>query len=437
MRPRSPFDANRRDLAADEFWANQLSGSPRSSSLQPNNRHTENSSSSNMTLYNELVDEIGFTGFHTTLLLLAGGATACEAVQVLLLCFQQKCISEEWHLDAFQESLITSSVIFGQFIGLVCISTLADNYGRRTLALVGMLICCIFSLLSVYSWNLLYLLFFRTIVGLGLGTSHISLLDLVIEVIPVEQRHKAVYLSYLGLLGEVYVIFLSWISLPKYGWRTMTFFAAVPSVILFIYSIAYLPESPLWLFKRGRHAEAVDILKRQAVITPKIKALALKATDASPRSVDNSSYKNIVDIFKPSLVKITLSLELTWLFTQFVRMCGILIIIDYFSHSSSCTLEYKRILLMVSIQLIGIGIAIYGSETTGKILIQSVLLMLGGIFAIFPILLTHGQVNSGVLLMIVAVRMCIEGSTSILALQTPELYATEVSCYKVTFYLFP
>ena len=68
--------------------------------------------------------------------------------------------------------------------------------------------------------------------------------------------------------GTVFINGVAWLALNKLGWRYLVGLASAP-VALGALSCYFLPESARWLQSKGRHSEAIAVLRRAAVANGK------------------------------------------------------------------------------------------------------------------------------------------------------------------------
>ena len=368
----------------------------------------------------EIVDEIGFTYYHLHLILMLACANACEAIEILLLCFIQNCVSIEWHIGPFYLSIITSSLFLGQIVGILTICNLADIYGRRKIVLFGFSIVCIFGTLTSFASNIWTLVICRFLVGLGIGAYQTPMYDLTAELLPTKHRGKLGMSSLFIVIGELYIIFVASGTLYNSQWRLTTLYAVLPTVLLTIYGFLCLPESPLWLIQEGNVAEATMFLKRIADEASQDEIL-LRPIESR---IESNSLK-FASLLKPTTWLITEPLWYTWFFSNFARYVGILQITAYYSFGDmKCGYKYSEMMFTTLLQVVGVLLALQ-SLPMGRTLSQVVFLVLASVFSTLPIVLNKGIINMGTILVIGAARACLEGAVTILSIQTPELYRTE------------
>jgi MFS family permease len=152
--------------------------------------------------------------------------------------------------DAAAGFLGTATLVMSGFGGLV-FGYVADRFGR-TRALMGTIV--LFSLASLgasTSQSVLQLLFWRAVLGIGMGGEWASGAVLVSETWPPQHRNKAISIMQSGwALGYIGAALLAaWLlSLPKLGdegWRWLFAAGAVPALFV-VWIRRNIPESPAW-----------------------------------------------------------------------------------------------------------------------------------------------------------------------------------------------
>lgn len=213
----------------------------------------------------EIYELIGFGKFHYVAMFIIGGSMACDFMEISLLAFIQGCVVSSLGDDSdFYESLLTSSTFCGQVIGLMTLGSMADTYGRKPVILIGWTLIVVFGILSSFSPNIWLLIAARTIVGFGIGSSQTVAYDLFVEIIPPNLRSRLIYCSYVGLIGQVYLVAMAWVFLDNYGWRWVCFATALPTVLVTLFGICYLYESPRWLISQGLEDNAWELILKIA-----------------------------------------------------------------------------------------------------------------------------------------------------------------------------
>lgn len=74
---------------------------------------------------------MGFGKFQAFVLAYSGMAKISEAMEMMLLSFVGPSVQTEWELSPHEESLISSVVFIGMFVGAYSWGIVSDKYGRR------------------------------------------------------------------------------------------------------------------------------------------------------------------------------------------------------------------------------------------------------------------------------------------------------------------
>ena len=177
-------------------------------------------------------------------------------------------LSQLFHLDAAGIGWAAGCALVGCVVGCAVAGTVADHLGKK----VGLALCAVCFALSsggiFFAANLHQFVIWRLIGGLGIGAASVISPNYIAEIAPTRVRGRCVTLYQLGIvvgiLAAVFINMLiqrmgddSWNT--AVGWRWM-FFAGIVPALLFGAMILPAVESPRWLMKMGRRAEAIRVL---------------------------------------------------------------------------------------------------------------------------------------------------------------------------------
>lgn len=202
--------------------------------------------------------------FQRKVTLLSAGGTFLDGFDLTVIAVAMPFISKQWGLNAFETSLLTSSAIIGSFIGAVALGNLTDRFGRKAMYVVDLLAFVIFAVATAFSPNLLCLVLFRFLLGIGIGADYPISGTLVSEFASKGGRGKlSTSLGAMWFVGALvaYVVGLIVLPMGEFAWRAMLLVGAVFALIVFIGRIR-LPESPRWLVAHGRTEDALDVVEK-------------------------------------------------------------------------------------------------------------------------------------------------------------------------------
>jgi putative MFS transporter len=125
-----------------------------------------------------------------------------------------------------------------------------------------LLIFSVGSILSGFAVNYYMLLVSRFITGFGLGGELPAASTLVSEYSPVKYRGRnVVILESFWAWGWIAAALVAYLAIPALGWRAAFFIGAVPALFAAVIRFA-TPESPRFLERRGRAAEADALVRK-------------------------------------------------------------------------------------------------------------------------------------------------------------------------------
>ena len=161
-----------------------------------------------------------------------------------------------------------SSALIGTMIGALLAGRPADWWGRRP---VLALLAVFFALSAVgcaLAWNWHALLFFRWLGGVAVGGASVVCPMYITEIAPARLRGRLVAVSQLNIVvGILAAYFSNYLVARGLGaehpqaWRWMFGVMTAPAAA-FLVTALLIPESPRWLVKRGRRAQAEAVLAR-------------------------------------------------------------------------------------------------------------------------------------------------------------------------------
>ena len=211
-----------------------------------------------------LFDDVPLKGFHTRLAFSGTGGQISDGFVLGIVSIAMAMATGPLHLDALWLGLLGAASLAGLFFGSLLAGALADRYGRRPLFAYNMLVFAALSAAQFFvdaPWQLLVL---RLSLGFVLGADYVVSKSLISELSP--RRYRGRLLSILaaawaaGYVGA-YVAGYSMRDLGPDAWRYMLAVSCVPALVIFPFRLG-IPESPLWLARRGRGAEAQSIVHR-------------------------------------------------------------------------------------------------------------------------------------------------------------------------------
>jgi MFS transporter, putative metabolite:H+ symporter len=244
----------------------------------------------------ERMGRLPFTRLHRRTLLGAGTGWALDAMDVGLISFVGLAVATSWELTPTEQSWLLSIGFVGMAIGASFGGLLADRYGRRTVFAVTLLVYGVATGASALATGLAALLVLRFLVGLGLGAELPVASTLVSELSPSRIRGRVVVaLESFWAVGWVLAALIGFFVVPRFeeGWRWAFAIGLVPAAWAVVVRWG-LPESPLFLERRGRVEEAEAVVRRfeaSAGVEPQESRALPAAAPHTPGSLWSAAYR--------------------------------------------------------------------------------------------------------------------------------------------------
>mmetsp|Transcript_33407 Transcript_33407/g.34041 ORF Transcript_33407/g.34041 Transcript_33407/m.34041 type:complete len:562 (-) Transcript_33407:237-1922(-) len=428
----------------------------------------------------DVLNDVPVAFFHWRLLFMAGFGFIADAMEVSLLAFLSVCVGIEWELTNSEMASISSVVFAGQLIGAIFWGPFADKYGRRLSYLLASVFISGAGFLTGISWNLYALIFFRFLVGFGVGGLSVPF-DLLAEFLP--SSHRGQFLMYVELfwtLGSLLVAGIAWASLGAFGWRFLAYMTALPVTITCIISIVYLPESARWHLDHKRYKEAEDIVKEVLRINntsiedftfaPVDKAHLMdnesnskSVTTSASHMIDNHDghsshtgsdiksvtsevrsvtsdvndepyddeppetwYSTYVELLSLKRRWVSIPLWVTWLSFGFTYYGLILFVSRLFSTAEAdetCDFDYESVFVNAAFEVFGVFLVAGIIDPLGRMRCQALMYVASGVAVA---LMGSGLPPRALTWVSGLGRLCIMGAAAATWVATPELYPTRI-----------
>jgi SP family arabinose:H+ symporter-like MFS transporter len=173
-------------------------------------------------------------------------------------------LKDQFALSSLQEGWAVSVVLIGCMFGAGFAGVISDRIGRKRFMLVSAILFFISAIGCALPQNMIQFLIFRFVGGLGIGSASILAPLYIAEVSPAKIRGALVSVNQMAIVtGILLAYFVNWAfaGAGPNNWRWMYGMGALPSVVFFLLLLR-VPESPRWLVKKSREAEALEVLSR-------------------------------------------------------------------------------------------------------------------------------------------------------------------------------
>ena len=361
----------------------------------------------------------GGTGpFQRRLLGVFGLVWAADAMQVLAVGFTGAAIAASFGISV-PEALQTGTLFFlGMLIGASVFGRLADRFGRRRVLIVTVICDAIFGLLSVFAPNFAILLLLRFLTGLAVGGTLPVDYALMAEFLPAKNRGRwLVMLEGFWAVGTVAIALAAWLitslGAPD-AWRWIFLATSLPALIG-IWLRFWIPESPMYLLKQNRPAEAKAVLN-QVLRTNKQPELSADESLIVPEQPKSAG------LFSPELRRRSLIIFLVW-FLVSVSYYGVFTWLParLADQGFGYVRGYGFLVLVALAQLPGYALAAWGVEAIGRKPTLIGFLLLSALGCLAFVLASDPYLIGGAILLM---SFALLGTWGALYAVTPELFPT-------------
>ena len=168
-------------------------------------------------------------------------------------------------LDAIWMGLLGGAALAGLFLGSLVSGVIVDRIGRRKIFAYDMLFAAVISASQFFVTDAWQLLILRFALGMVLGFDYVVSKALLTELSPVRFRGRLLSIMAIAWVAGYAFSYIVGFFLRDVGpdaWRYMLVVSCLPATMIFIFRLG-IPESPLWLIRKGRTDEAEKIVRNK------------------------------------------------------------------------------------------------------------------------------------------------------------------------------
>lgn len=179
-------------------------------------------------------------------------------------------LSDYFQLTPAETGWAVSNILLGSLVGCFIAPKLSDKFGRKKSLAITALLFTASVVGTAIAHNFFTFVAFRILGGLAIGLASVISPIYLAELSPSKFRGRTSALYAVCCVGGQSVVlltnyFINKSMLPEamvdIGWRYILATALVPCA-LFIFFIAFIPESPRWNVLKGKDKEALDTLSK-------------------------------------------------------------------------------------------------------------------------------------------------------------------------------
>ncbi|CAM3928349.1 MFS transporter [Kibdelosporangium persicum] len=238
-----------------------------------------------------------------TIFLVGGLGFMFDAWDVTLNGFLIPLVSDEWGLTKAEGAWVGTANLIGMAIGAFAWGGIADLIGRKRAFSLTLLMFSVFSVAGAVAPDFVTFCVFRFLAGLGLGGCIPVDYALVGEFTPAKVRGRV--LTAMDVWWPIGATLCGVVSTAlQPNWRAMLLVMVLPALLLFWVRLS-VPESPMYLVRRGKDKEARAVIEGLIAKTgAKVGPWELPPPERMPRLSATAMISQLRDLWRYS-AKIT------------------------------------------------------------------------------------------------------------------------------------
>lgn len=268
-----------------------------------------------------------------------------------------KLVSTGWS-NNYLNAAFTSALMFGYFIGSLAGGFIGDYLGRRKAFRVNLLIVGASACAATFVPNMYWLIFFRCLMGIGMGALIMVGYASFTEFIPPAVRGKwSARLSFVGNWAPMLSAAIGVVIIALLSWRVMFLLGGMAMLLAWYLSGKYYIESPRWLAGKGQRSEAEKHLMQVESQIEKEKNITLPSCRNECSSADLSTISgSFWLLFKGPMLRCTL-VAITVLIAMNISLYTITVWIPTIFVNSG--IDVTKSIFMTAIIMIGAPVGIF------------------------------------------------------------------------------
>jgi len=212
-----------------------------------------------------LIDGARIGRFQILVALLCSAILFIDGFNQQIVAYTAPQIAAQWDVSKQMLGVLFSATIVGNFIGYLFVAPLAGRYGPKRVAIFCVALFGIGEVLAGLSQDVLMLMVFRFIAGIGFAGALPPSVALTGEYFPKRKRFTAITVMYAAIsLGQIAAgEAASFMVSTGLDWRAVLAAGGAAALLMTVPLALFLPESAEYLINRGSgRARAAAILRR-------------------------------------------------------------------------------------------------------------------------------------------------------------------------------
>lgn len=225
----------------------------------------------------DFVDHQPSTTKSWLIVLIALGGVFADAYDFASLGVGVGQLREQFQLSPLGVGSVTAMMAFGACVGAIWGGWYTDKIGRYRMFLIDLALLVVAAIGAALSINLTMLLFFRFLMGVGVGLDFPVALSFIAEFVSAKRKGASVNMwqpmwyvaaSFTGLI----ILPFYYLDFGPHLWRIAVGFGAVPALVILLLRSRFMDESPVWAAQNVGLDEAARVIRKIYNVTVRVDA---------------------------------------------------------------------------------------------------------------------------------------------------------------------
>ncbi|MDR5837005.1 MFS transporter [Caballeronia sp. LZ034LL] len=263
------------------------------------------------------LDSVPLSRYHWKLLALIAAGMYFDSFDIYIAGTVLAAMIKSGESTLQLNATFVSVTFIGMMAGAWLSGVMGDRYGRRFCYQFNLLIYGLASIAAALAPSMTWLIFFRLVMGIGMGAEIVVGYGTLSEFIPPAWRGRFGTIVNLIINSSLFLsTLLGWMIVPHYGWRWMFAIAGVGALVAWFLR-KRMPESPRWLASKGREREALAVVESIEAACGVTSSVSPSGSSSVGRESVPEASSRLRDLFAPGMRARTIS-AITVLVVQFV-----------------------------------------------------------------------------------------------------------------------
>ncbi|MDR5881544.1 MFS transporter [Caballeronia sp. LZ032] len=263
------------------------------------------------------LDSVPLSRYHWKLLALIAAGMYFDSFDIYIAGTVLAAMIKSGESTLQLNATFVSVTFIGMMAGAWLSGVMGDRYGRRFCYQFNLLIYGLASIAAALAPSMTWLIFFRLVMGIGMGAEIVVGYGTLSEFIPPAWRGRFGTIVNLIINSSLFLsTLLGWMIVPHYGWRWMFAIAGVGALVAWFLR-KRMPESPRWLASKGREREALAVVESIEAACGVTSSVSPSVSSPVARESVPEASSRLRDLFAPGMRARTIS-AITVLVVQFV-----------------------------------------------------------------------------------------------------------------------